>query len=117
MIETALTGERTTIALRPTSSFEYCWIGGCSNTPVAGLKMLIAQLGSLPPASVKLTGRFNRVASLRARRRPLLIASDVERTSALRRNVVNDGRPASEQHPRERQRHHELQHRESAGPQ
>ena len=57
--------------------------------------MLIAQPGLPLPASVKLTGRFNRVASLRATRRPLLIASAVERTSALRRNVVKDGKPAA----------------------
>ena len=57
--------------------------------------MLIAQPGLPLPASVKLTGRLSRVASLRARRSPLLIDSDVERTSALRRNVVNDGKPAS----------------------
>ena len=67
---------------------------GWMRVPDTGLKTLIVQLGSVPAASVKLTGRLRRVASLRAARRPLLIDSAVERTSLLRTNVVNDGIPS-----------------------
>ena len=77
--------------------------------------MLIVQLGLPPPASVKLTGRLSRVASVRASRSPLLIDSDVERISALRRKVVNEGRPARSIIPAIVTRHHELQQGESAG--
>src|SRR5262245_58658012 len=75
----AVAGRRVTCALLPTSKREYCWIAGWISVPDTGLKMLIVQLGSVPAASVKLTGRLRRVASLRAARKPLLIDSAVER--------------------------------------